>query len=66
MGKKHEHPHFLAFRAFIQNRLNESSNLAREGMHSKFQSNHLFGQGQGGRSKFTITFGNWKMPYKMI
>ena len=30
-------PHFLASRALIKNRLDESSNLAHRDMHAKFQ-----------------------------
>ena len=31
------HPHFVASRALIKNRLDKSSNLAHRGMHAKFQ-----------------------------
>ena len=36
-GQNMKTPIFLASRAFIQNRLDESSNSAHRGMHAKFQ-----------------------------
>ena len=36
-GKNHENPNFLASKVFIQNRFDESSNLAHRVMHAKFE-----------------------------
>ena len=57
-AKSMKTPHFLASRAYIQNCLDESSNLAHRGMYAKFQ---LVWSGPWGGLEIDFTSYNWRI-----